>query len=156
MIDNFEDEPNRFLSNFYEMAFDYQGKTWPTVEHAYQAMKTQEPAMREAIRFAKTPGLAKRMGRGIVLRKHWEAIKIGLMHELLRAKFDNPDLAQRLLDTGNEYLREGNTWGDKFWGTVSGVGNNWLGLLLMEVREELRLRTGIVNEKDIQAKEHCR
>jgi predicted NAD-dependent protein-ADP-ribosyltransferase YbiA (DUF1768 family) len=35
-------------------------------------------------------------------------------------------------------LIEGNTWGDKFWGQVKGEGANYLGRLLMKVREELQ------------------
>jgi predicted NAD-dependent protein-ADP-ribosyltransferase YbiA (DUF1768 family) len=30
------------------------------------------------------------------------------------------------------------TWGDRFWGVCNGVGENMLGKLLMQVREELR------------------
>ena len=35
-------------------------------------------------------------------------------------------------------LVEGNTWGDRFWGVCGGVGLNWLGRLLMQVRDEVR------------------
>ena len=57
----------------------------------------------------------------------------------IRATFSqNEDLKEKLLDTGNEHLEEGNTWGDKIWGTVNGKGQNNLGKILMMVREELR------------------
>ena len=42
-----------------------------------------------------------------------------------------------LLATGEEYLVEGNTWGDKYWGVCGGIGLNHLGKLLMQVRDEL-------------------
>lgn len=42
------------------------------------------------------------------------------MEELVRAKFtQNPDLADKLLATGDAHLEEGNTWGDRIWGTVN-------------------------------------
>ena len=43
-----------------------------------------------------------------------------------------------MIETGDEYLEEGNTWGDRIWGTVNGKGQNNLGKILMRVREELR------------------
>lgn len=36
------------------------------------------------------------------------------------------------------HLEEGNTHGDKVWGTVNGVGENRLGKILMRLREEFR------------------
>jgi len=61
------------------------------------------------------------------------------MYEICKAKFSqNTELKKRLLSTGNEHLEEGNTWGDKIWGTVNGIGENRLGKILMRIREELR------------------
>lgn len=61
------------------------------------------------------------------------------MYEICKAKFtQNEDLKAKLLATGNDILEEGNTWGDRVWGTVNGVGENRLGKILMRVREELR------------------
>jgi hypothetical protein len=137
-VDRFEGE-YAFLSNFYEHEFTYDGLRWPTAEHAYQASKTLDRGIRLAIRGARSAGLAKKMGNRVLLRRHWEATKVGVMREILRAKFLNdPVLCGRLIGTGDDYLVEGNTWGDTFWGMVNSKGNNWLGLLLMEVREEAR------------------
>jgi len=56
----------------------------------------------------------------------------------VRAKFEqNPDLAAKLIATGDEELVEGNTWGDTYWGVCRGVGQNKLGKILMNVRQEL-------------------
>jgi predicted NAD-dependent protein-ADP-ribosyltransferase YbiA (DUF1768 family) len=61
------------------------------------------------------------------------------MRELLRQKFAKPSiLADRLIDTGNCQLIEGNYWGDTFWGVCKGKGENWLGKLLMEIRAEIQ------------------
>ena len=84
------------------------------------------------------PSEAKHAGRRITLRKDWEAVKVGIMHDIVEAKFrQNPSLAAKLIGTGNVYLEEGNTWGDRTWGTVDGKGANNLGRILMDIREEL-------------------
>ncbi len=62
------------------------------------------------------------------------------MRDLLRQKFARPDLRQALLDTGAAELIEGNNWGDRQWGRVlvkgKWIGQNQLGKLLMQVRDE--------------------
>lgn len=44
-----------------------------------------------------------------------------------------------LIATGDAILREGNHWGDRFWGVDArtGEGENHLGRLLMELRAEI-------------------
>ena len=65
-------------------------------------------------------------------------VKVKLMFELVLEKFkQNPELKQKLLETGNQELIEGNTWNDTFWGVCNGQGQNWLGKILMLVRSEL-------------------
>lgn len=129
-IDRF-DGPHRFLSNF-----------WPgdrsSVEHAYQAAKTLVPAEQAAILAAPTPGAAKRLGRRVTLRPDWNAIRVDVMRRLVAEKFRDPALAQRLRETGDAELVEGNYWGDTFWGVCRGQGENWLGRILMEVRSTLK------------------
>lgn len=120
-----------FLSNF----FVHEGTS---VEHHYQAAKTDHPLWAAKILLAKTPGEAKRLGRRAPMRATWEQEKIAVMLVLLRKKFSRTEMAERLLSTGDAKLIEGNTWGDKFWGKVDGKGKNHLGKLLMQVREELK------------------
>lgn len=51
--------------------------------------------------------------------------------------------------TDDAELVEGNTWGDRYWGVVDGVGENRLGKLLMERRAELRAQlTAEANRAD--------
>ncbi len=138
MIDKFEGE-FEFLSNFAPSTFTFEGITYPTNEHFFQAMKTNDLGMRKAIAAAKTPGAAKRMGRQVQLRPDWERVKVDIMRTGLRCKFEHPILAQKLINTGNELLVEGNWWGDRFWGQCDGTGRNMLGQLLMELREELKV-----------------
>jgi len=60
------------------------------------------------------------------------------MLDLVRKKFENPLLRAMLLATEDAVLVEGNTWNDTFWGVCRGRGENWLGRILMQVREECR------------------
>ena len=70
------------------------------------------------------------------MRADWEEVKIEIMEEALRLKFDDPHLKDLLLATGDKELIEGNTWNDQFWGVCNGVGENNLGKLLMKLRKE--------------------
>jgi len=127
------------LSNFYPSEIEVDGLLWATVEHYYQAMKTLDPAARERIRTAATPGVSKRLGRRVDLRPDWEAVKIPVMRRALAHKFTHEtEAGHYLLESGDGVLIEGNTWGDRFWGVDGGVGENWLGHLLMARRAELR------------------
>lgn len=126
----------RFLSNFYPALIRYQGWIWPSAEHAYQAMKTFDQDQRKEILHADTPSIAKRIGRHVTMRYNWDKVKLDIMRDIVRAKFEqNPDLMLDLLGTGDEELIEGNHWGDTFWGQCNGVGENWLGKILMEIRD---------------------
>jgi len=105
-----------FLSNFYMQPVLYQGKEWPSSEHAYQAMKTEDTKLQERIRKLPEPRTAKSIGKNVKLRADWESIKDNFMLEILRAKFSDTSLKEKLLSTRGEYLQEGNTWHDNYWG----------------------------------------
>lgn len=140
MINKFSGDYD-FLSNFYPCRIRYEGKLYPSTEHAYQAAKSLDPNVREMFQItshSKTISArdAKTLGGRVKLRSDWENVKVRVMKDCLRAKFAKHDLKQKLLDTGNQELIEGNTWNDKFWGVCNGVGQNMLGKLLMELRDE--------------------
>ena len=128
----------RFLSNFYPALCNYGGIVYPTVEHAYQAAKTNDLDLKKLISQALTAQEAKHMGKGVPLREDWEDVKLDIMEQLLRLKFSNREVANLLLLTGKEELVEGNWWGDTYWGVCNGAGENWLGKLLMKIREEIK------------------
>lgn len=138
------DGKHAFLSNFASSTFTSDGITFPTVEHWFQAYKTQDPTEFRRIATADTPGKAKRMGRQVTLRSDWEEIKVDVMRAGLRKKFAIPSLRAKLLATGNEELMEGNTWHDNTWGNCvcqkcqNVPGRNMLGMLLMELRQEIQ------------------
>jgi predicted NAD-dependent protein-ADP-ribosyltransferase YbiA (DUF1768 family) len=60
------------------------------------------------------------------------------MRAVIWAKFSqNPELAKKLLATGDRYLEETNWWGDKIWGVYRGEGQNLLGKIIMDTRARL-------------------
>jgi len=125
-----------FLSNFHPAPTSFEGKVYPTSEHAYQAAKTLDSEIRETIRKLRTPGDAKRYARKIPLRSDWEKIKTDVMKRIVRTKFEsNPKLMEKLIATKGIDIVENNTWGDTFWGKSGGKGQNQLGKILAEVRE---------------------
>ena len=71
-------------------------------------------------------------------RKDWEGVKIDIMRKALLAKFiQHDDLRKKLKDTGKRLLVERSPY-DKFWGDGGdGSGQNWLGRLLMEIRDSI-------------------
>lgn len=129
------------FSNFSAHRVFIDGKSWPTTEHYFQAQKFAGTEHEEAIRLAKSPTVAARMGRSRQrpLRKDWEQVKLDVMRTALRAKFtQHEDLRRILLETGERDLVE-HTERDRFWGDGGdGSGENMLGLLLMELRAALR------------------
>lgn len=137
MIDSFQGE-FRFLSNFWLVQVLLDGVPYRSVEHAYMAAKTLDPELREQMRSMDRPGDVKRFARTIQLREDWEDVKLDIMRDLVRQKFKTPNLKRLLLATGNQQLVEGNTWGDRFWGVCNGVGENYLGKILMDVRQSIK------------------
>jgi ribA/ribD-fused uncharacterized protein len=131
------------FSNFAHTPIRLRGRTWPTVEHYFQAQKFPDTAQEEVIRLARSPTNAKRLGRSrkFRLRRDWEQVKDAIMREAVLAKFtQHPDLAAVLLGTGDAVIAE-HTRNDDYWGDGGdGHGKNKLGKILMSVREELRQR----------------
>ena len=139
-----------FLSNFHLCDISFEGLTYGSVEAAFQAakIKMDTPSMTNELRepfVYMTPSKAKRAGRRCTLRPDWEEVKDGVMLDILRYKFtQHPDLAAKLLATGDAELIEGTTWHDNYWGNctcekcIGKSGKNQLGKLLMQVREEIK------------------
>ena len=133
--------PTYWLSNFYPVEVRYGYMWFPSVECAYQAAKFPDTSTRELFQtMTSKEALAYAHEHMPDPPGEWHLRKIAVMYHLLMQKFHNhPHLKQRLRDTGNAHLEEGNTHGDVFWGTVDGEGENCLGILLMEVRSQITL-----------------
>jgi ribA/ribD-fused uncharacterized protein len=132
-----------FLSNSFEHPFEYEGEIFLTIEHAYQAFKTDDPKQRRRVRNCVSPGLARLIGKGVTLRDGWDDQRFAIMENLVRAKFSDPEMAAKLKATGNSNLIDGRPRSNTIWGCARGKDGEWrgqneLGKILMKVRDELR------------------
>ncbi|MDZ4873800.1 MAG: N-glycosidase [Chroococcidiopsis cubana SAG 39.79] len=137
-------EPYGCFSNFSPHSIDIQGTYWSTVEHYYQAQKfvgSANEALIPIIHAAATPEQAAALGRDRTLqvRSDWEQVKTQVMHVAVRQKFlTYPDIQSILIATGDELLVE-NSPTDYYWGCgCDRTGQNYLGKILMSVRQEIR------------------
>ncbi|HKT26803.1 NADAR family protein [Dyella sp.] len=139
------EKPYGAFSNLFRRAMVFEGREYPTAEHAYQAGKARKESVREWILSAPTPSLVAMAAHGLYtwdITPDWSRTKFDRMRNVLRAKFtQHEDLKELLLSTGSSRLVEvGRTDNlvNRTWGEVNGKGLNMLGVLLMEVREEIR------------------
>lgn len=124
-----------FLSNMYPCEIRYKGMIFSCTEAAYQSQKTSD--ITEQRKFQEYTGpKAKRMGRKLPLDDSFDERKVGIMKELIDIKFKNKELANALKNITGPIV-EDNTWGDCFWGVCGGTGENHLGKILSEKRDEL-------------------
>jgi len=135
-----------FLSPWHPSSITIDGVSYPTVEHAMQAHKTLDAETRELVRRAKSPKDAKKLGHSVQVREDWPRVKLSLMREFNEKKFESPFLRDALLKTGDAELVFKNTWNDTYFGVCKGVGENWLGKILMEIREDIRRKDSVVYE----------
>jgi ribA/ribD-fused uncharacterized protein len=135
-------DPFGEFSNFASFPIEVDGETWPTSEHYFQARKFVRPEDRDEIRREPSPMRAASMGRdrSKPIREDWDEVRDDVMLQALRAKFTQHDcLRELLLSTGTAEIIE-HTRNDRYWADGGdGTGRNMLGVLLMRVREELRM-----------------
>jgi ribA/ribD-fused uncharacterized protein len=128
------------FSNFSPHGFMLDELYWSTSEHYFQAQKFIATEHLEKLRLLKTPREAAKMGRDrkLPLRKDWQQVKDDIMRKAVLCKFStHVDIKEILLSTGDEEIVE-NSPVDYYWGCgADGTGKNMLGIILMEVREEL-------------------
>ena len=125
-----------FLSNMFNCGVEWKGEVYRCSETVFQMEKCEREEDKKRFK-GLMPGQAKKLGRRIKMRSDWNDIKLQIMKELLRKKFNREPFKQQLIDTGDEELVEGNRWGDTYWGVCRGRGQNKLGKLLMQVRKEI-------------------
>jgi ribA/ribD-fused uncharacterized protein len=135
------------LSNFSAFNLLWQGHTFPTSEHAYHWEKFwcngYGPGWPVALRIkdaASAHEAFKIAEQNKQLRfSRWDDVKVNIMLDILRAKAAQHEYVRRkLLATGERELIE-DSWRDDFWGWgPNRDGQNMLGRLWMQVRDELR------------------
>ncbi len=133
------------LSSFSAFQVVIWNLKFPTAEHAYHWRKfmhlsdtnaqdyiLRAPSAHEAFK------LAKSFERAGLLPPTWEAERVEVMRQILKAKVSQHEYVKRkLLETGNRELIE-DSWRDDFWGWGEHKdGQNQLGKLWMELRGEL-------------------
>lgn len=155
----------RWLSNMWPVEFEAKGIKFVSVENAYQAAKYvgQQETLEKV---AKMPAFeSKAYAKDKTnpwTTPDFHENKLKFMKFFLKKKFENPCLRQKLINTGRVHIEETNTWGDTFWGCCpQNVGNNYLGKLLMELRDELQdmyatseMKTELSKEKAAIMAEH--
>jgi len=139
-------DPYGCFSNFSAHPIQVEGSYWQTVEHYYQAQKfvgTENERLIAVIRQTQTPMEAATLGRDRTrkLRPDWEQVKRQVMWQGVLTKFlTHTDIQAILLDTGDELIVEDSPT-DYYWGCGQDkTGQNQLGEILMNVRQEVRQR----------------
>lgn len=139
------EKPYGVFSNLFRRPVIFEGREFPTAEHAYQAGKARRTSVREWLLSAPTPGLVAMASHVLCpwdVVPDWSRIKYDRMRRVLIAKFSqHDDLRGILLSTGEARIVESGKVENKTnrtWGEVKGKGKNMLGVLLMQVRDELR------------------
>ena len=140
------EKPYGVFSNLYKREIVFEGEKFATSEHAYQAGKARKPDVKQWLMDAPSPSLLAMAAHGLYywdVAPGWSKTKFDRMKAILRAKFtQHEDLKITLLDTNDLRLVESATVDNpvnRLWGEVNGVGKNTLGVMLMELRSELRM-----------------
>ncbi len=139
-IDNFNGYFD-FLNNDYFSDVYYDGLVYPSVSYAYQAARSTEQYIREKIVRADTLGEMYEIASKVDDPEDWGKLRIKVMEMLIRDKFRrNPDLREKLKATENRRLI--NSYGDAttsnlFWGMVDNEGQNQIGRILENIRNDI-------------------
>ena len=138
-------------SNFFERTFTYEHISYNSAEQAFQHKKARvakdQNKCREIL-FNADPGTQKYLGQHVngLDAELWNQNRLGYMRDILCAKYSQH---QDLLGTGDRQIAEANARDDFFaiglplthkdvLNPTAWRGQNHLGKLLMEVRDELR------------------
>ncbi len=125
------------LSNFSSHQVEYNGEKYLTAEHAYQAAKFKDPAIKKKIKNAPSAFLAREFGQTKEGRKE-NFDKVTVMKEIMRAKLSQHKDVREILKATGEAVIEKNHPEDYFWGTgADGSGENMMGKIWMELREKI-------------------
>ena len=126
-----------FLSPMYLCKVVVDGMPYKSAEHYYQSMKAKREIDRKWIREAPTGYEAKNRSHSLSMDKTVKKTneeKVATIRKAFFAKFEqNKKLAEKLIETGDAILLEDSP-DDLFWGAK---GQNWIGKVVMEVRESL-------------------
>lgn len=134
-------DPSEPLGSCSKHGFHLDDAQWPSVEHYFQAMKFENPELRERIRNTHHPKDARKIGRSWLRRKRpdWKQIREVVMTRAVYIKCrTHAEVAALLLETDDRQLVNNGDY-DYFWGCGrDGRGHNTYGKILVNVRAKLR------------------
>lgn len=142
------------FSQWYQRRFKVDGTEYDCAEQYMMAMKAKtfgDDEIHKDIMDATTPAEQKALGRRVkgFNADVWNSVCKDIAYKANLAKFSDPKMTPYLLSTGDKEIVEANPF-DKIWGIGLGMnyldrfdkskwrGTNWLGEVLMRVRETLR------------------
>lgn len=135
-------EDYEFLSNFYYHEIYYNGYKYFSVEHGIYVLKCEHEKDRNQVLNAKNLKEARKMSKNFEVKKNWNEVKNIEMKNLLRAKFRDVGLRNKLDETKGKQIIVKNNWHDVYWGVCvckkhcTYPGKNVLGVFLMSIRDE--------------------
>jgi ribA/ribD-fused uncharacterized protein len=139
------EKPYGVFSNLYRREMQFEGEVFGCAEAAYQSAKPRDPVVRSWLLAAPSPALLAMAAHGLYswdIAPGWSRGRRDRMRRVVEAKFTQwPDLAEILASTGTARIIESGTLDNEVnrrWGIVNGRGSNWLGEILMDIRELLR------------------
>lgn len=134
-----------YFSPYTAHAIVVNGVQYPTVEHAYQCSRYDDPKIIDEIRAAASPVKAWKISSKYKpgQRPDFRDRKFEVMKQLMRAKADqHEEVRKALLDSGDlAIVKHITTYppGDGVWDDgPDGAGENRMGKMWMEIRAELR------------------
>lgn len=136
----------KFLSNCYRVeGLKIGGKEYPSTECYYQMYKfrhgsrntraARKEKMKKMLTLTPVQCAMEGRKRDVPMREDWEQIKVMVMYRALLAKFNIEPFKSALLTTGSAVLIERAPRDDVWAINDKGEGTNFLGILLMIVRE---------------------
>jgi hypothetical protein len=153
-------------SQWHPSPFEIDGVQYNCCEQYMMAEKARVFGDEEAeglVMEVDNPRLQKAIGRRVADfdAKQWDSVCRGIVYQGNLAKFEqNPDLRNELMQTAERIIVEASPF-DQIWGVGLAPddprvldqdawrGMNWLGIAVMQVREELKRREGLPS-KDIE------
>jgi ribA/ribD-fused uncharacterized protein len=117
------------FDNFFICSFEEDNIIYKSTEHYYQSKKVLDPKIQKLICNANSVREAYSLGQMYPLRKGWDDMKVKIMLQANKLKFDqNLTLKKMLVETEGEIEFP---YSDNFWGSGP---SNMLGKILMILR----------------------
>lgn len=144
IIDNFNDEKYKFLSNLYYCLITYKDITYIHAEGAFQAQKTDNEKLKLAISHMAPERAHKAEEELITPISDWDKIKDEEMYNILKEKYNIPSIKTKLLATNDIKIIYGNNEHDNYWGKCNCEKckalpfKNKLGEIIMQIRDEIK------------------